>query len=61
MDQYQIKPGDVVTIAAFDDVPEHDFRVMTVEVDHVTGIALSGPLAGHYGEPEFDQIVALRP
>lgn len=61
MEQSRIKPGDVVRIAAFDDVPEHDFEVLTVEEDHVTGIALSGPFAGHYGEPEFDQIVALRP
>ncbi|MDG3039684.1 hypothetical protein P6F28_00160, partial [Roseicyclus marinus] len=50
----------VVRIAAFDDVPEHDFEVETVEDDHVTGTALTGPLAGQYGEPEFDLIVALR-
>lgn len=60
MEHSQIKPGDIVRIAAFDDVPEHEFEVLTVEEDHVTGIALSGPFAGHYGEPEFDLIVAHR-
>jgi hypothetical protein len=40
-----IKEGDVVVIAAFDDIPEHLFRVEEVFEDHVTGIALDGPLA----------------
>jgi hypothetical protein len=60
MDHTTLKPGTVILIAAFDDVPEHDFEVLTVEEDHVTGIALTGPFAGQYGEPEFDLIVALR-
>ncbi|WP_114966929.1 hypothetical protein [Alkalilacustris brevis] len=60
MDHEQLKPGSIIRIAAFDDVPEHDFEVLTVEEDRVTGIALTGPFAGHYGEPEFDLIVALR-
>lgn len=51
-----IRPGDVVVIRAFDDVPEHLFRVDEVLDDCVTGEALSGPLAGEYGEPELDQI-----
>jgi hypothetical protein len=60
MDQAALQPGVVIVIAAFDDVPEHDFEVVTVEEDYVTGFALTGPLAGQYGEPEFDLIVALR-
>lgn len=47
----QIKPGDVVTILAFDDVSEHQFLVDEVYEDCVTGTAVSGPLAGLYGEP----------
>jgi hypothetical protein len=60
MEQATLQPGAIIRLAAFDDVPEHDFEVLTVEEDHVTGIALTGPLAGQYGEPEFDLIVALR-
>jgi hypothetical protein len=51
-----IKEGDVVVIAAFDDIPEHLFRVEEVFEDHVTGFALSGPFAGSYGEPEIHQV-----
>ncbi len=54
-----IRPGDVVVIAAFDDVPEHLFRVEEVLEDCVTGFALTGPLAGEYGEPERSQIKGL--
>ena len=52
-------PGVVVVISSFDDVPEHDFEVHTVEYGHVTGVALTGPFAGEYGEPDFDQIVSV--
>ena len=48
-----IRPGDVVTILAFDDVPEHLFRVDEVHDDCVTGVALTGPLTGEYGEPDL--------
>ena len=51
--------GTVVIIAAFDDVPEHQFVIHTVELDCVTGIALTGPLAGSYGEPDLDLIKAI--
>jgi hypothetical protein len=54
-----LKPGDVVVIAAFDDVPEHLFRVDDVYDDLVAGEALTGPLAGEYGEPGIDQIVRV--
>lgn len=48
-----MKPGEVVIVRAFDEVPEHWFRVEEVHEDHVTGVALTGPLAGGYGEPEI--------
>lgn len=54
-----MKPGDVVVIAAFDEVPEHQFRVDEVFEDCVTGVALTGPLAGEYGEPELAMIVRV--
>jgi hypothetical protein len=47
----------VVVVAAFDEVPEHEFLVQAVYEDHVTGVALTGPLAGQYGEPELGVIV----
>ena len=56
-----VQAGDVVVIGAFDDVPEHNFRVEDVLEDCVTGVALTGPLAGEYGEPEFEQIVRVLP
>jgi len=52
-------PGAVVVISAFDEAPEHDFEVHSIEDGHVTGVALTGPFAGEYGEPEFGQIVRI--
>ena len=54
-----VRPGDVVIIKAFDDVPEHEFLVHEVFEDCVTGVALTGPLAGEYGEPELAMIVRV--
>lgn len=54
-----MKTGDVVVIGAFDDVPEHEFLIEEVLEDCVTGVALSGPLAGEYGEPEIGMIVRV--
>ena len=51
-----LTPGCIVLIAAFDDVPEHSFRVEEVFEDCVTGTALTGPLAGAYGEPDLSLI-----
>ena len=51
-----IKPGDTVTILAFDDVPEHLFHVDEVYPDCVTGTAVTGPLAGSYGEPPIELV-----
>ena len=56
-----LHPGSVVLIAAFDDIPEHQFQVEEVFDDLVTGIALTGPLAGEYGEPELGMIVQVIP
>jgi len=52
-------PGAVIVIAAFDGIPEHRFVLHSVEDDCVTGVALTGPLAGAYGEPGFDLIKAI--
>jgi hypothetical protein len=52
-------PGCIVLIAVFDDVPEHSFRVEEVFEDCVTGIALTGPLAGEYGEPDLSLILRV--
>lgn len=54
-----MKAGDVVVIGAFDDVAEHEFLIEEVLEDCVTGVALSGPLAGEYGEPEIGMIVRV--
>ena len=53
-----IEPGEVVVVKAFDEVPEHLFLVQEVFEDFVAGAAVTGPLAGSYGEPEF---ALLRP
>ena len=54
-----MKPGDVVVIGAFDEVPEHWFRVEEVLDDCVTGVALTGPLAGEDGEPDLAVIIRV--
>ncbi len=60
MEHPTLTEGAVVLIAAFDDVPEHFFEVHSVEDDCVTGIALTGPLAGSYGEPPIEMIKAVQ-
>jgi hypothetical protein len=59
MDRSNIRPGVIVVIAAFDDIPEHLFQIDEVHEDCVTGMALSGPFAGEYGEPDLALIKAL--
>ena len=54
-----MKPGDVVVVAAFDEVPEHWFEIDEVLDDCVTGTAVTGPLAGEYGEPEVSMILRV--
>lgn len=51
----------VVVIDAFDDFPEHDFLIHSVEEDRITGVALTGPLAGAYGEPPLELVLRIRP
>lgn len=51
--------GATVVIVGFDDIPEHRFLIATVEVDCVTGTALTGPLKGTYGEPGLEMIYAI--
>ena len=55
----EIKPGDVVVIGGFDDIPDHQFQVEEVYEDLVTGTVLTGPFAGEYGEPEIEMIVEV--
>ncbi len=54
-----MEPGDIVLIRAFDDVPEHWFRIDDVYDDCIAGVALTGPLQGEYGEPELSMIVRV--
>jgi hypothetical protein len=54
-----MKPGDVVVIGAFDEVPEHWFRVEDVYEDCIAGVALTGPLQGEYGEPELSMVIRV--
>ena len=58
MSELIITPGCVVLIKGFDDIPAHQFLVDEVFDDFITGKALTGPLAGEYGEPEM--ILVLR-
>jgi len=51
--------GDIVVIRAFDDIPEHLFQVEEVFADHITGLALSGPLRGCYGEPDLGLVLRV--
>ena len=54
MTDWNLKENDIVVIRAFDDVPEHLFRVWEIYDDCITGYAISGPLDGEYGEPTYD-------
>ena len=40
-----LRPGCIVLIAGFDDIPEHEFRIEEIYEEFVTGMALlSSPL-----------------
>ena len=54
-----LQPGCIVLIAGFDDIPSHQFLVQEALKDCITGIALTGPLAGEYGEPDLDLVVRV--
>lgn len=58
-DPARLQVGTIVLLIAFDDVPEHLFEIHSVEEDCVTGIALSGPFKGEYGEPAHTMIKAI--
>ncbi|MDA9944741.1 hypothetical protein N9D77_08665 [Paracoccaceae bacterium] len=59
MRQLDLCPGCIVVIEGFDDIPEHEFRIEEIYEEFVTGMALSGPFAGEYGEPDIEMIVKL--
>jgi ethanolamine utilization microcompartment shell protein EutS len=59
MTDLTITPGSTVVIAGFDDIPEHSFRVEEVFQDCITGTALTGPLAGEYGEPDITLVLRV--
>jgi hypothetical protein len=46
MGQLDLRPGCIVLIEGFDDIPEHEFRIEEIYEEFVTGMALSGPFAG---------------
>ena len=58
-DTSDITLGTRVLIRAFDDVPEHVFEVHTIEDGYVTGMAVTGPLAGEYGEPDIELVLQV--
>lgn len=59
MDLSTLSTDDIVVIAAGDDWPEHLFQVWEVHDGCITGLAITGPLAGVYGEPDLDLIVRV--
>jgi len=59
MSEQIITPGCVVLIEGFDDIPAHQFLVNEVFDGFITGKALTGPLAGEYGEPEITLVLEV--
>jgi hypothetical protein len=59
MTDLTLTPGCTVLLAGFDDIPEHSFRVEEVHEDCITGTALTGPLAGEYGEPDIALVLRV--
>ena len=59
MSKLNITPGCIVFIKGFDDIPAHQFLVDEVFDDFITGTALTGPLAGEYGEPEMILVLVV--
>ena len=58
-DTSDLTPGMHVLIRAFDDVPEHVFEVHTIEDGYITGMAVTGPFAGEYGEPDIELVLQV--
>ena len=59
MSELLITPGCVVLIKGLDDIPAHQFLVDEVFDGFITGTALTGPLAGEYGEPEITLVLEV--
>ena len=59
MTDLTITPGCTVLVAGFDDIPAHQFSVEEVFEDGITGTALTGPLAGEYGEPDLALVIKV--
>ena len=59
MTDLNITSGSTVLIAGFDDIPSHQFLVEEVFEDCITGSALTGPLAGEYGEPDIELVLRV--
>jgi hypothetical protein len=59
MNELNIISGCIVLIEGFDDIPAHQFLVDEVFDDFITGKALTGPLAGEYGEPEITLVLEV--
>ena len=59
MTDLNITRGNTVLIAGFDDIPSHQFLVEEVFEDCITGTALTGPLAGDYGEPDIELVLRV--
>ena len=59
MSELIITPGCIVLIEGFDDIPAHKFLVDEVFDYFITGKALTGPLAGEYGEPEITLVLEV--
>ena len=59
MSELIITPGCIVLIKGFDDIPAHHFLVDEVFDGFITGTALTGPLAGEYGEPEITLVLEV--
>ena len=54
-----ITPGSTVLIAGIDEIPTYQFLVEEVFEDRITGTALTGPLAGEYGEPNIALVLRV--
>lgn len=59
IDPSDLFPSLCVTIRAFDEIPEHTFLIDAVLDDCIAGYAVSGPLKGEYGEPDFGLILRI--
>ena len=59
MTDLTITPGSIVLLTGFDDIPAHQFLVEEALKDCITGTALTGPLAGEYGEPDIALVLQV--